>query len=89
MFILKYLIQFLSSGNFSFVYLRENFMDDNLYQMKFLARDVNLLKSSIQNFDRQLNHQVVPCVKIDNAKILEIKNKGNFRGSVRIFRRPK
>jgi hypothetical protein len=68
MFILKYLIQFLSSGNFSFV--------------------VNLLKSSIQNFDRQLHHQVVPWVKIDNAKILEIENKGNFRGSVRIFRRP-
>jgi hypothetical protein len=57
--------------------------------MQFLARDVNLLKSSIQNFDRQLHHQVVPWVKIDYAKILEIKNKGNFRGSVRIFRRPK
>jgi hypothetical protein len=57
-------------------------MSDNLYEMKFLARDVNLLKSSIQNVDRQLHHQVVPWVKIDNAKILEIKNTGNFLVSV-------
>jgi hypothetical protein len=64
-------------------------MNDNLYEMIFLARDVNLLKSSIQNFDRQLHHQSVPWVKIDNAKIFEIENKGNFRGSVRIFRWPK
>jgi hypothetical protein len=48
--------------------------------MKFLARDVNLLKSSIQNFDRQSHHQVVPWVKIDIAKILEIKNNGELSG---------
>ena len=39
------------------------------YFMELFARVAHLLKSSIWYFDRHLHHQVVPSVKINNAKI--------------------
>jgi hypothetical protein len=74
MFIFKKINSVSSSGNFSFVYLRNNFMGHNLYFMEFLPWDVHLLKSSIKNSDRQLHHQVVPGTKINNEKIFISKN---------------